>query len=217
MGTDYMGRDVCSRLVYGGQTILLLAPICVVCAEIIGATVGLTAGFLRGMVDEVILRILDAIMAFPMMLLYMIIMAATGPSKINIVGVIAFSSTPGVARLMRGLVLEIRDLEFVQAARLRGESALYIMFREILPNCLGPLIVDACLRVGYTSFWIGSLGFLGIGVPPPDPDWGRMVSEGRAWILTAPWIVVCPSLAVSSLVIGLNLLADGISEASKRV
>jgi len=217
MGTDHLGRDVFSRLLYGSRSILLLAPFSVLCAVMMGITLGLTAGFFGGIVDEVMMRILDAVMAFPVLLLYMIIIAAVGASAINVVIAITIGGTPGITRIVRSLALDVRSRGFVQAARLRGESPLYIMFREILPNCLGPLIVDTCLRVGYATFAIGTLGFLGLGLPPPDPDWGRMVAEGRVWILTAPWIVLFPSLAISSLVVGLNLFADGLSEASRRI
>ncbi len=214
MGTDNLGRDVMSRLVYGSRPILLLAPTAVLLAMAVGITLGLIAGYFGGLVDEVMMRLLDAIMAFPTLLLYMIIIAAVGASAINVLLAITIGGTPGIARIVRSMVLDVRSREFVQAARLRGESAAYIMFREILPNCLGPLIVDGCLRVGYAAFAIGALGFLGLGLPPPDPDWGRMVSEGRLWIMTAPWIVIFPALAISSLVVGLNLFADGLNQVA---
>lgn len=214
MGTDNLGRDVMSRLVYGSRPILLLAPTAVLLAMAVGTTLGLTAGYFGGLVDEVMMRLLDAIMAFPTLLLYMIIIAAVGASAVNVLLAITIGGTPGIARIVRSMVLDVRSREFVQAARLRGESSIYIMFREILPNCLGPLIVDGCLRVGYAAFAIGALGFLGLGLPPPDPDWGRMVAEGRLWIMTAPWIVIFPALAISSLVVGLNLFADGLNQVA---
>ncbi len=216
MGTDYLGRDVLTRLLYGSRPILLLAPLSVLCAVAVGVTLGLVAGYIGGIVDDVLMRVLDAVMAFPTLLLYMIVIAAVGPSQINVVLAITLGGVPGIARVVRSLVLDVRNREFVQAARLRGESRLYIMFREILPNCLSPVIIDACLRVGFAAFAIGTLGFLGLGLPPPDPDWGQMVAEGRNWITVAPWTVLFPSLAISSLVVGLNLFADGISETSER-
>lgn len=216
MGTDNLGRDVLSRLLYGSQPILLLAPLAVLCATLLGVLLGLISGYFGGIMDDVLMRILDATLAFPTLLLYMIIIAAVGPSALNVVLAIAIGGFPGVARLVRSMALDVKTREFVQAARLRGESALYIMFREILPNCMGPVVIDACLRVGYAAFAIGTLGFLGMGLPPPNPDWGRMVAEGRIWMITAPWIAIFPSLAISSLVVGLNLFADGVNAAARR-
>jgi peptide/nickel transport system permease protein len=216
LGTDNMGRDVLSRTLWGAQPILVLSPIAVACATIVGVTVGLFAGYLGGVADDVLMRLLDAVMAFPTLLLYLIIIAAVGPSKINVVLAITIGGFPGVARLVRSMVLDVKNREFVAAARLRGESTLYIMFREILPNCMGPVFIDACLRIGYAAFAIGTLGFLGLGLPPPDPDWGKMVADGRVWIITAPWIVMVPAFAISSLVVGLNLFADGVNAASRR-
>jgi peptide/nickel transport system permease protein len=215
-GTDALGRDILSRILWGARPILLLSPLSVLCATAVGVTLGLTAGYLGGVADDILMRLLDAAMSFPDLLLYMIIIAAVGPSKLNVVLAITIGGFPGVARLTRSMVLDVKNREYVEAARLRGEPTLYIMFREILPNCMGPVFIDACLRVGYAAFAIGTLGFLGLGLPPPDPDWGKMVAEGRMWIVTAPWITVVPSLAISSLVVGLNLFADGVNAARRR-
>ncbi|MBI3457725.1 MAG: ABC transporter permease [Candidatus Rokubacteria bacterium] len=214
LGTDEIGRDVASRVVWGSRTILLLAPTAVAAALVVGGLMGLVAGYRGGLVDELIMRTSDIILAFPVLLLYMIIIAAVGPSALNIIFAVTFASSPAIARIMRSVVLEVRSREFVAAARLRGESAWYIMLVEILPNAKAPLIVDACLRVGYVTFTIGTLGFLGLGIPPPTPDWGGMVNAARNWIIIAPWMAAFPALAISSLVVGLNLFADGLREIS---
>jgi peptide/nickel transport system permease protein len=216
LGTDNLGRDILSRTLWGARPILVLAPIAVLIATVLGVALGLFAGYMGGAGDDILMRILDAAMAFPTLLLYLIIIAAVGPSKINVVLAIAIAGFPGVARLVRSMVLDVKNREFVAAARLRGESTSYILFREIMPNCMGPVFIDACLRVGYAAFAIGTLGFLGLGLPPPDPDWGKMVADGRVWIITAPWIVLVPALAISSLVVGLNLFADGVNAAARR-
>jgi peptide/nickel transport system permease protein len=216
LGTDHMGRDILSRLAYGSRTILILAPLSVLASVVVGTFLGLVGGYFGGLVDEIVMRILDAIMAFPTILLYLIIIAAIGPSPVNVVIAITFVGAPGVARLVRSLTLDIRSRDYVRAAETRGENPLYIMFVEILPNARGPLIIDAMLRVGYAIFSIGTLGFLGLGLPPPTPDWGGMISEARKYIWTSPLNVLWPALAIASLVVGLNLFADGLREESTR-
>jgi peptide/nickel transport system permease protein len=214
LGTDDLGRDTVSRIIWGSRTILLLAPTAVAAALIVGGLMGLVAGYRGGLVDELVMRTADIILAFPVLLLYMIIIAAIGPSALNIIFAVTFASSPAIARIVRSLVLELRSREFVAAARLRGESAWYIMLAEILPNAKGPLIVDACIRVGYVAFTIGTLGFLGLGLRPPTPDWGGMVNAARNWIIVAPWMAAAPAVAISSLVVGLNMFADGLREIS---
>ncbi|MEJ2149772.1 MAG: ABC transporter permease [Chloroflexota bacterium] len=216
LGTDNLGRDMLSRLIYGSRTILLLAPISVLCSVIVGTVLGLIGGYFGGLVDEIVMRILDSIMAFPTILLYLIIIAAIGPSALNVVIAITFVGAPGIARLVRSLTLDIRTRDYIRAAETRGEHPLYIMFFEILPNARGPIIIDAMLRVGYAIFSIGTLGFLGLGLPPPTPDWGGMISEARKFIWTYPLGVLWPALAISSLVVGLNLFADGLREETTR-
>jgi peptide/nickel transport system permease protein len=230
LGTDSLGRDLWSRLIYGARVVLVMLPINenlwlpigtalwgVILGLLLGATLGLMGGYLGGWVDEVVMRILDAMMAFPVILLYMIIIAAIGASAVNVVLAIAIVGTPGIARLVRSLALDIRTRDYIRAAELRGESPWYIMFVEILPNARGPIIIDAMLRVGYAIFAMGTLGFLGLGLPPPSPDWGSMVAKGRQFILSgSPWAALWPSVAIASLVIGLNLFADGLREESLR-
>jgi peptide/nickel transport system permease protein len=216
LGTDDIGRDILARLVHGSRLILTLAPLSVLGALLMGSTLGLAGGYFGGIVDEVSMRILDAMMALPNLLLYMIIVAALGPSAVNVVIAYAIGASPGIARLVRSLTLDIRSQDYIAAAELRNEHPLYIMFVEILPNARGPVIVDAMMRVGYAVFAIGTLGFLGLGVPPPSPDWGSMVARARAYFFSNPWAAVWPALAISSLVIGLNLFADGLREESLR-
>ncbi len=216
LGTDKLGRDVLARLMFGARTILLLAPISVLASVLVGTFLGLIGGYFGGLIDEVVMRILDAIMAFPTILLYLIIISAIGPSALNVVIAITFVGAPGVARLVRSLALDIRTRDYIRAAETRGENPFYIMFVEILPNARGPLIIDSMLRVGYAIFAIGTLGFLGLGLPAPTPDWGGMINEARRYIWTNPLGVLWPALAISSLVIGLNLFADGLREESTR-
>jgi peptide/nickel transport system permease protein len=216
LGTDNLGRDILSRLVYGSRTILILAPLSVLASLAVGTVLGLVGGYFGGLIDEIVMRLLDAIMAFPTILLYLIVIAALGPSALNVVIAITFVGAPGIARLVRSLTLDIRFREYIAAAELRGESPWYTMFVEILPNARGPLIIDAMLRVGYAIFAIGTLGFLGLGLPPPTPDWGGMISEARKYIWTNPLGVLWPAIAISSLVVGLNLFADGLREETMR-
>jgi peptide/nickel transport system permease protein len=216
LGTDDLGRDTVARLAYGARIILILAPLSVLFSLVVGITLGLVAGYFGGLIDEIVMRILDAMMSFPTILLYLIIIFAVGPSAINVVIAITIAGAPGIARLVRSLTLDIRTREYIAAAEMRGEHPLYIMFVEILPNARGPILVDAMLRVGYAAFAIGTLGFLGLGLPPPTPDWGSMVARARRYIWQNQWAVLWPSLAIASLVVGLNLLADGLREESLR-
>ena len=213
LGTDSKGRDVWSRIVFGSRTILTLAPLSVLCALVVGVTLGLLAGYHGGWVDELVMRVVDIIMAFPTILLYMIIIVSMGASAINVAIAITVAGAPGIARLVRSLTLDIRTRDYIAASILQGERPLYIMFVQILPNASGPLLVDSMLRVGYAVFAIGTLGFLGLGLPPPSPDWGSMVNLARRFVWTNPWAVLFPSAAIASLVIGLNLLADGLQES----
>jgi len=217
LGTDGRGRDLWARLAHGARIILLLAPLSIVVALIVGGTLGVVAGYYGGMIDEVTMRILDALMAFPQIIIYLVIVATFGPNIINIVLAITIAGAPGIARLVRSLTLDIKTRDFIAAAETRGESPWYIMFVEILPNARGPITIDAMLRIGYAVFAIGTLGFLGLGLPPPSPDWGSIVNLGRRFIQSGhPWDALWASLAIAMLVVGLNLMADGFNEESQR-
>ena len=186
-------------------------------ALFVGTTLGLIGGYYGGWIDEIIMRLLDAMMAVPIILLYLIIMAALGASAFNVVIAITIVGTPGIARLVRSLTLDIRTREYIRAAETRGESPWYIMFVEILPNARGPIIIDAMLRVGYAIFAMGTLGFLGLGIPPPSPGLGQHGGQGsRIYSVRQPLGRFVAVFAIASLVVGLNLLADGLREESMR-
>jgi peptide/nickel transport system permease protein len=217
LGTDSRARDIWARLAHGSRSILTLAPISVIVALVVGGTLGLVAGYFGGLVDEITMRILDAIISFPQILLYLVIISAFGASAANVVIAITIAGAPGIARLVRGLTLDIRTRDFIAAAETRGEPPWYIMFIEILPNARGPIIIDSMLRMGYAVFSIGTLGFLGLGLPPPSPDWGSIVQAGRNSIQAGqPWEALFGSIAIAMVVVGLNLMADGLSEESQR-
>ncbi|MCH7693718.1 MAG: ABC transporter permease [Proteobacteria bacterium] len=216
LGADMIGRDILSRIIWGARTVLIYAPLATFSAYVLGILMGLAAGYKRGWVDEVLSRLGDVLLSFPVLVLYIIVIATVGASGVNIVIAITVAGAPGVMRIVRGLTLEIGSRDFVAAARIRGEAAWYIMAVEILPNARGPLIVDACLRLGYVTITIGVLGFLGLGLPPPDADWGSMINQARGVAMAFPHMTVFPCIAISSLVLGFNLLADGLREISLR-
>jgi len=214
LGTDILGRDIASRIIWGTRTVLIYAPLATASAYIVGIMMGLAAGYKRGWWDVILSRLADIILSFPVLVLFIIVISRFGASGMNIVLAITFASAPNIMRIVRGLTLDIRERDYIGAAQTRGESSLRIMLFELLPNVRGPLIVDVCVRFGYVIITIGVLGFLGLGLPPPDPDWGGMINENRAMALVVPHMTIFPCIAISSLVLGFNLLADGLREIS---
>ena len=212
LGTDHKGRDILARVIWGAQQVLVWATFATVVAYIVGMAMGVAAGYLGGWWDEVISFLSNVLLSFPVMILYIIIISYLGASGWNIVIAVTFASAPGIMRIVRGLVLDLRTRDYIAAAQTRGESAVRIMVVELLPNARGPLIVDSCLRLGYTIITIAMLGYLGLGLPPPDPDWGKMIAETQPLGSFAGHMAIVPAVAISSLVLGFNLLADGLRE-----
>lgn len=216
LGTDNRGRDVLSRVIWGSQRVLVWASVAVVCAYIVGVTMGVLAGYLGGIVDDVVSFVANILISFPVLVLYVLIIAFLGASGVNIVIAVTFTTAPIVMRIVRGLIMDLRTRDYVAAAQTRGESAWYIMFVELLPNARGPLIVDICLRFGYTVVAIATLSFLGLGLPPPTPDWGLMIREAVPLGTYAGHMMIVPAIALSSLILGFNMMADGLREISMR-
>jgi peptide/nickel transport system permease protein len=218
LGSDIRGRDILSRTLWGCQRVLVWGITATSVAYLVGTCLGLLGGYLGGWWDEATTFIGNALLSFPVMVLFILILNVLGQSGFNIIIAVTCSSAPLIMRIVRGLALEAKSRDYVQAAQTRGESALWIMLVELLPNVRGPLIVDACLRLGYTTVAITTLTFLGLGLRPPDPDWGLMIKEAvRAALLWKySYMLVIPSLAVSSLILGFNLTADGMREMSSR-
>ncbi len=211
MGTDSIGRDVLSRVMAGSRDVLIAAPLAAIIGVVAGTLLGLVMGYYRGWVDEVIGRVIEALLSIPVILVAILILATLGSSRFVVVMTVAVLFTPIVTRTIRAAVLSESQLDYVTSAKLRGESGLFVMTREILPNISGAIVVELTVRIGYAVFTIATLSFLGVGIRPPSPDWGLQISDGYRLIQSGQWWpTLFPGLAIASLVIATNLVADSI-------
>ena len=218
LGTDALGREVFSRVLAGATDTMKVAPLATLLGIAGGTTLGLITGYFRGWVDEAISRVIDAVLALPLIVIAVTALVALGSSNVTLIIVIGAVFTPIVARTVRAAVLGERELDYVSAAKLRGERAPFIMFAEILPNIIGPIVVEATVRLGYAIFAVAGLTFLGFGVQPPSPDWSLQIADNYTLLNagTYEWTVLFPALAIATLIVGVNLIADGLQQVVDR-
>ena len=211
MGTDRLGRDVLSRVMVGSRDVLIIAPLAAMLGVTAGTLLGLVMGYYRGAVDDVLSRIVEAFLALPVILVALLTLVVLGTSPIVVIGVVGILFTPIVARTVRSAVLSERQLDYVTAAKLRGETGRFILLREIFPNVMGPTAVEMTVRFGYAIFTVATLSFLGVGLQPPSPDWGLSVSQEYTNMISGVWwSTLFPALAIASAVVAVNLIADSL-------
>ena len=213
LGTDQIGRDELSRVIHGARVSLFVGLVAVTIASTVGSVLGLVAGYVGGFVDDVIMRVMDALLAFPAILLALVIVSALGPGLVNTLIAFGIAGIPFYARLLRSMVLSIRARQYVLAARALGASHGRLMLRHVMPNSVGPMIVAMTLQTGTVIVGIAGLGYLGLGAQPPTPEWGNMLSGSQALLFSAPWLLFSPGIAILLAVVGFNLIGDGLRDA----
>jgi len=211
-GTDHFGRDILSRILWGSRSTVLLSLLATIIGTFVGCTVGVCSGYIGGKTDEIFMRFIDALMAIPNLLLALLILTVLGANATNAVLAIGISFSPGMARVSRSVTLSIRSSDYVAAAVARGESSIWIMTREIAPNILGPIIVEATIRVAFAIMLLATLSFLGMGSQPPTPEWGLMISESREFMFRSTWTILWPGIAIAIVAITFNLLGDALRD-----
>ena len=215
-GTDDLGRDVFARTMAGARTVLFIAPLATLLALLWGGIIGLVAGYYRGLTDEIMMRLIDVLLALPIIITSILILSLLGKGLAIMIITIGALFTPVVSRTVRSAVIGEREREYVMAARLRGERPSFVMAREILPNVTQPIVVEGTIRLGYAVFTAATLSFLGFGLAPPSPDWGLTIAVERVFLQIAPWTVLFPAAALASLVVAVNLITDGLGRAFSR-